>query len=295
MEASIALLLGLLAFCILSMDLPLGIVYRKLAGRKGATALIVFVATSLALVFFMVLDSWSALSFTGAVYRILEYVWAALLLMDICFLLSYVPYFTTWIIGHRWRNPYKVLFYTVSAAYGVLSIVDMILPSALTEVLCFILCFFTVFFCEIVMIKNRRGIDDADTRALLLTTFIIGLCMLPFIVASIFIPFIRRISTQCFFLAYSIEILVFLFLAVSRLAKDRRKQSAGVDLSVYHISERESQVIGLVGQGLTNKEIAARLGLSVNTVNNHMANIFSKTGVRSRIDLLNLIHKGIWQ
>ena len=36
MEASIALLLGLLAFCILSMDLPLGIVYRKLAGRKGA-------------------------------------------------------------------------------------------------------------------------------------------------------------------------------------------------------------------------------------------------------------------
>ena len=54
-------------------------------------------------------------------------------------------------------------------------------------------------------------------------------------------------------------------------------------------------MIGLVGQGLTNYEIASSLVLSVNTVNNHMANIFSKTGVRSRIDLLNLIHKGIWQ
>ena len=42
------------------------------------------------------------------------------------------------------------------------------------------------------------------------------------------------------------------------------------------------------------KEIASALSLSVNTVNNHIANIFSKTGVRSRIDLLNLIHKSLW-
>ena len=64
---------------------------------------------------------------------------------------------------------------------------------------------------------------------------------------------------------------------------------------MYHITDREAEVIDLVGQGLTNKEIAASLSLSVNTVNNHIANIFGKTGVRSRIDLLNLIHKGIWQ
>ena len=42
-------------------------------------------------------------------------------------------------------------------------------------------------------------------------------------------------------------------------------------------------------EGLLNKQIAAQLGISANTVNNHVANIFSKTKVRSRIDLLNLL------
>ena len=58
MAVSIALLLGMLAFCMLSMDLALSIVYRKLARNMRAAALIVFTATSLALVFFMILVSW---------------------------------------------------------------------------------------------------------------------------------------------------------------------------------------------------------------------------------------------
>ena len=91
-------------------------------------------------------------------------------------------------------------------------------------------------------------------------------------------------------------------MAIARLIRESGKSveqegehSGRPDLSQYHITEREMDVIELVGQGLTNKEIAARLSLSVNTVNNHIANIFSKTGVRSRVDLLNLIHKGFWQ
>ena len=47
-------------------------------------------------------------------------------------------------------------------------------------------------------------------------------------------------------------------------------------------------------KGLTQKEIAAELSISVNTVNNHIANIFTKTEVRSRIDLLNLLQEASW-
>ena len=93
MEASISLLLGLLAFCMLSMDLVLSIVYRRLSHHGRATALIVFAATSLALVFFQILDSWSALSFTQGVYRVLGHVWTGLVIADGAFLISFVPYF----------------------------------------------------------------------------------------------------------------------------------------------------------------------------------------------------------
>ena len=61
------------------------------------------------------------------------------------------------------------------------------------------------------------------------------------------------------------------------------------DLAEYHITEREFAVIQLIRKGQTNKEIASQLDISVNTVNNHVANIFAKTKVRSRIDLLNLL------
>ena len=62
----------------------------------------------------------------------------------------------------------------------------------------------------------------------------------------------------------------------------------------YHITEREFEVVKLIKAGLTNKEIAAELTISVNTVNNHIANIFAKTDVGSRIDLLNLLQEASW-
>ena len=62
----------------------------------------------------------------------------------------------------------------------------------------------------------------------------------------------------------------------------------------YHITEREFDVIKLIRKGMTNKEIGYELGISVNTVNNHIANIFQKTGVRSRIDLLNVLNEALW-
>lgn len=51
------------------------------------------------------------------------------------------------------------------------------------------------------------------------------------------------------------------------------------------LSERELEIIALVAEGLTNREIAARTYLSPNTVKVHLRNIFTKTGVVSRTDL----------
>lgn len=52
------------------------------------------------------------------------------------------------------------------------------------------------------------------------------------------------------------------------------------------ISKREIQVIEHVGKGMLNKEIAHVLGISVNTVNNTIANIFEKTGCQNRTELM---------
>lgn len=48
------------------------------------------------------------------------------------------------------------------------------------------------------------------------------------------------------------------------------------------ISKREKEVLALVAQGLTNKEIAARLIISENTARNHVSRILDKLGLTRR-------------
>jgi DNA-binding CsgD family transcriptional regulator len=56
---------------------------------------------------------------------------------------------------------------------------------------------------------------------------------------------------------------------------------------VNELSEREIEIIELVAEGLTNQEIAERLTISKRTVDNHVSNIFTKTGAKNRVALLN--------
>jgi DNA-binding CsgD family transcriptional regulator len=53
------------------------------------------------------------------------------------------------------------------------------------------------------------------------------------------------------------------------------------------LSERELEIIELVATGLTNQEIALHLMISKRTVDNHVSNIFNKTGAKNRVALLN--------
>jgi DNA-binding CsgD family transcriptional regulator len=44
-------------------------------------------------------------------------------------------------------------------------------------------------------------------------------------------------------------------------------------------------VVSLVAQGATNREVAERLHLSPYTVNSHLRHVFTKLGIRSRVEL----------
>jgi len=56
------------------------------------------------------------------------------------------------------------------------------------------------------------------------------------------------------------------------------------------LTEREREIIRLVGQGLSNKDIAYKLSISDSTVRHHMTSIFEKVGVPNRQKLLVHAH-----
>lgn len=57
------------------------------------------------------------------------------------------------------------------------------------------------------------------------------------------------------------------------------------------LTEREREVIALIGQGLSNKDIADRLCISGITVRHHLTSIFDKLGVTTRQKLLIRAHQ----
>ena len=54
--------------------------------------------------------------------------------------------------------------------------------------------------------------------------------------------------------------------------------------SVPSLTNREREILALLGDGLGNKQIAARLGISTNTVKTHLELLFDKIGVSSRAE-----------
>jgi len=58
---------------------------------------------------------------------------------------------------------------------------------------------------------------------------------------------------------------------------------------LQNLSKRESEAMEWLVQGLSNKEISARMGLSPHTVKNYIFRIFDKMGVTSRAELLFLV------
>jgi DNA-binding CsgD family transcriptional regulator len=64
---------------------------------------------------------------------------------------------------------------------------------------------------------------------------------------------------------------------------------APVLMMAYGLTKQEQTLTGLVCRGLSTGEIAGRLHISTNTIQDHLKSIFDKTGVRSRRELVTAI------
>lgn len=72
---------------------------------------------------------------------------------------------------------------------------------------------------------------------------------------------------------------------ISKLPVLMQKTEHSFDYEKYELGEKEREIIALVAQGLSNKEIASTLYLSEGTVRNYLSTILDKLSLRDRTQL----------
>ena len=71
-----------------------------------------------------------------------------------------------------------------------------------------------------------------------------------------------------------------------RLASQNREEAREARANIEQLTRREREVLQALASGLSNKEIAQKLHMSVDTERTHMMNILNKLGVHSRLQAL---------
>jgi DNA-binding NarL/FixJ family response regulator len=81
-----------------------------------------------------------------------------------------------------------------------------------------------------------------------------------------------------------------LFAQIARMALERNEgggESGGAEPTFEHVrmTRREREVIDLIGEGLSNKEIAQRLNIAAHTVKSHVRNVMEKLALHTRLQI----------
>jgi two-component system, NarL family, response regulator LiaR len=72
-----------------------------------------------------------------------------------------------------------------------------------------------------------------------------------------------------------------------KIVRSFQKKEIKTQISDYKITPREIEILGLLAEGLSYKEIAAQIFISVKTIRKHIYNIYEKLHVHSRLEALN--------
>lgn len=77
----------------------------------------------------------------------------------------------------------------------------------------------------------------------------------------------------------------------SEIARNAVARGGPAVLDAVRMTPREGEVMGLIAEGLSNKEIAARLHIATHTVKSHVRNIMEKLALHTRLQIAAYAHK----
>ncbi len=216
--------------------------------------------------------------------------------------LYFISSFLAQLSGAPLTRLYKVIFVLIFVGLAVTIAVfnpqlndRTLLASKIASLLFFILKIVSIYgWIMIAMLRLRKTEDLSKKRSLRLFVLLLLASFLAFDL-SVRLPLPAALERFQNYFISTIQILaqyaclMYFGNFLRRYALDRPFQEPRTDLKAvlapFGISTRESEIVELIMKGLSNKEIADRLCISVDTVKKHSYNSYKKLNVQNRVQL----------
>ena len=180
----------------------------------------------------------------------------------------------------------------VVALTGTAELMEAIRLPALIAISVFLL------YVGVIAVRGAAGISSATESSLMrrLGWLLVGfapLSTLAYVLLDM-IPGGYRLPVSLDFVFALLWSITLISVLVRYLGKPEAELEDGLSegfRDAYGITDREAEVVALIAEGLSNKQIAERLFVSLATVRTHIYNVFRKTGAQSRVDLLRIVRR----
>lgn len=243
-------------------------------------------------------------NYLKGVLRIISYI-------NIGFLIYILPLFIHQFTGKRISEHKKLVFLVLS----IIPVVSIILYFCLQYKSLINTCinvelFATIAYTLLFAIKNMKKEEEKEIRMIMKSILFTTMVFFPFMfldTKSSQIPLLADLfpygllSVPAFYLTINSLSMNFGIKYYSRFNsyvspkavtnnKDTLKiQMDSCLLSNYKITNRESEVIMLLIKGYSYSNISEELFISISTAKTHVYNIYQKTGVKNKVELINLV------
>ncbi|CCG55475.1 two-component system regulator [Brachyspira pilosicoli WesB] len=238
-----------------------------------------------------------------------------ILTLAMALMLYFIPAFLYRFLKIKWSIKTNLSYLILSVFYFVLSIIG-ILTSFNIYILSSMIFYISIFYLLVVGFLNYKNIEDKTIKFIVKVLGIITILIYPVLIYQLIIyrkDFMNinsiDVTLMLFYTWWNLVMLCYLlwyFISMIKSNNNRISDSLcekndesdnnikleeKIEVNDFNLTKREKQILSYLLSGKTNKEISLIFDISLNTVNNHVANIYYKSGVKNRVELVNKFSK----
>ena len=242
------------------------------------------------------------------------------LTVSMALMLYFIPAFLYRFLNLKWAVRENIQYLILSVMFFIINILGILLNFNF-YIFGNIIFYISILFLFILGFLNYKNIEDKTIKFIvkilgLITIFIYPIMVYQLIVInknSLYIGSID-LTLVLFYIWWNLVMLGYLlwyFISIIKNKnmivnenlinnsndlknidkKDNTIKEESKKEDIINLTKREKQILSYLLSGKTNKEVALILDISLNTVNNHVANIYDKSGVKNRVELVNKFSK----